>query len=287
MSTTDEPLATERLEAADYLLDNAYILGHHGFLYTSNRLPTSTTVRHPGVLLISVNRKPFRIRSRKAAWMDVAAALVPPRVERTLDSHGVPMLSMNISPGHPTYHVFQAMQKSGVMRLDRDAFNHLNDDFERLLYGKANIVEAELTFARAVSDVHRFLPPASAPDPRALSFIQMLDANPELSLNGLAKRMGYSQQVMSRLFTSAVGMSLRDYQNWLRQRRVHDTLYTKRSLTRVAYRSGFTDPPQLTRSFQRWYGDTPTHFRDPKHVRVFTHGGSNQSPLPSTDPAAG
>ena len=281
-----EPPSTPH-ETQAQRLDNAYVLGHHGFLYTSHQLTRRTTHRHPAVLLLSADHAPFTITQAHGPPTSVSAALVPPRVERTLDCPGVPMLSFNVMPAHDSYYVFQAMQKAGVMKLDREVFRHLDMHFLRLLNGEASIVEAERTFRQAVTEARRLLPPAPAPDPRALQLIRMLDADPQLGIAELARRVGYSQQVMSRLFTSAVGMSLRDYQNWLRQRRVYDTLYTPRSLTQVAHRAGFADSSQFTRAFQRWYGDTPSHLRAPRIVRVFIHGGDNQGHVTASPPGAG
>ena len=73
---------------------------------------------------------------------------------------------------------------------------------------------------------------------------------------------------MARLFSSAVGMSLRDYQGWLKQRRTLELLCSSRSLTEVALAAGFSDSPQFSRSFQRWYGQSPSFSRDPKQVHV-------------------
>jgi AraC-like DNA-binding protein len=106
--------------------------------------------------------------------------------------------------------------------------------------------------------------------------IRLLDANPHLSIEDLARQMGRPTAWMARMFASAVGMSMRDYQGWLRQRRVFDLLYTPRSLTEVAYDAGFGDSPQFSRTFQRWYGVSPSHSRDPRHVRVFVPGASNR-----------
>jgi AraC family transcriptional regulator of arabinose operon len=285
-SSHPAPVSGELSTGPD-LMDNSYVLGHHGFIYTSTHLSSGSTLRHPAVLLLSVDGQPFRLTLPEGRVLETAAALVPPRVERGLEAIGVPVLSLNIMPAHGAYHVFRAMQQGGVRELDRHLFNALNDGFEALLQGRASIVEAELIFSRAVSEVQRVLPPAPAPDPRALPLIRMLDAHPELSLDALARKLGYSHQVMSRLFSSAVGMSLRDYQNWLKQRRVYDVLYTRRSLTQVAYLAGFADSPQFTRTFQRWYGQTPSNARDPKQVRVFIHGGSNQRGAPPASQDAG
>ena len=278
MAAPDQPARTPGAPApeTDTLLDNSYVLGHHGFLYTSWHLPPTPTSRHAAVLLLSVDGRPFDLMLPDGRPLTAAAALVPPRVERRLYAEGVPIVSVNVMPAHGAYHVFRAMQPGGVRAIDRHCFNPLNDEFEAALHARANIVEAELTFARVVTEAQRLLPPAPPPDPRALPLIRMLDANPELSLPALAQRLGYSQQVMSRLFSSAVGMSMRDYQNWLKQRRVYDTLYSHRSLTEVAHHAGFSDSPQFTRTFQRWYGFSPSAARDPRHVRVFVHGASNQ-----------
>lgn len=278
-ASTPHHCDTDPLPASDDgLLDNSYVLGHHGFIYTSASFSTTMTQRHPAVLLLSVDGRPFKTALPDGRVLSSAALMVPPRVERSLDATGVPIISLNIMPAHASYHVFRAMQHGGVRELDRHLFNRLNEELDALLQGRATIVEAELTFSRAVAEVLRVLPPAPAPDPRALPLIRMLDAHPELSLDALARKLGYSHQVMSRLFSSAVGMSMRDYQNWLKQRRVYDVLYTRRSITQVAYLAGFADSPQFTRTFQRWYGQTPSTARDPKHVRVFIHGGSNQPP---------
>jgi AraC-like DNA-binding protein len=258
--------------------DNSYVLGHHGFIYTSVRLTASTTTRHPAVLLLSVDHRPFRIGLPHGPPLEATAVLVPPRVERRLVAHGVPVLSVNVMPSHAAFHVFRAMHGAGVRVLDRLAFNPMQEEFEALLHGRASIVEAELSFSRIVTEAQRQLPPAAPPDPKALPLIRLLDAQPDLGLDELARRLGHSQQVMSRLFSSAVGMSLRDYQNWLKQRRVYDVLYSRRSLTQVAYSAGFADSPQFTRTFQRWYGVSPSAARDPSLVRVFIHGGSNQRP---------
>lgn len=266
--------------------DNAYVLGHHGFVYTSVRLATSTTTRHPAVLLLSVDHRPFRIGLADGRALEATAVMVPPRVERRLAAQGVPVLSVNVMPSHAAFHVFRAMHGAGVVVLDRLAFNPMQEEFEALLHGRASIVEAELGFSRIVTEARRQLPPAAPPDPKALPLIRLLDAEPGLSLDELARRLGHSQQMMSRLFSSAVGMSLRDYQNWLKQRRVYDALYTRRSLTQVAYLAGFADSPQFTRTFQRWYGVSPSAARDPSLVRVFIHGGSNQRTARRSGPAA-
>ncbi|MGY4830695.1 helix-turn-helix transcriptional regulator [Sphaerotilaceae bacterium SBD11-9] len=275
-----KPLSPPTTDEGALALDNSYVLGHHGFIYTGSQIASGVTVRHPAVLLLSADYAPFTLSMPDGPALQSAAVLVPPLVARRLDARGVPLLSVNILPSHRAFHVFRAMQHPGVAPLDRHAFNQLDEGFAALHGGTASIEQAESLFEAVVTEAMRQLPPAPAPDPRALELIRTLDANPQLSLDDLARQFGYSQQVMSRLFSSAVGMSVRDYHNWLKQRRVYDVLYTPRSLTQVAYSAGFADSPQFSRTFQRWYGLTPSFARNPKAVRVFIHGGSNEPRTP-------
>jgi AraC family transcriptional regulator, arabinose operon regulatory protein len=126
--------------------DNSYVLGHHGFIYTGSNIASGVTTRHPAVLLLSMNYAPFSLAVREAAATPSTAMLVPPRVARSLDARGVPLLSMNIMPSHEAYHVFRAMQHPGALQLDRHAFNHLDAGFEALCRGAASIFDAEALF---------------------------------------------------------------------------------------------------------------------------------------------
>jgi AraC family transcriptional regulator, arabinose operon regulatory protein len=275
MPRTPAPHATPTQADAATGRDCAYVLGYHGFIYTGLQLSSEMTVRHPAVLLLSADYTPFEVSVRRGKTVHAQAMVVPPLVARSLAAEGVPLLSFNIMPSHEAFHIFSAMQHPGVVALDRHAFNQLDDALGPVFNGAAPFAQAERVFEQAVAEAVRQLPPAPAPDPKALALIRLLDANPSLSLDDLAQQFGRSNAAMSRLFSSAVGMSLRDYQSWLRQRRMYDLLYTKRSLTDVAYASGFADSPQFSRTFQRWYGKSPSYSRDPRFVRVFIRGAEN------------
>lgn len=251
------------------------MLGYHGFIYTGLHLSSGMTVRHPAVLLLSADYAPFQVSVRRGKTVKAQAMVVPPLVARSLAAEGVPLLSFNIMPSHEAFHIFSAMQHPGLVVLDRHAFNQLDDALGSVFSGTAPFAQAETVFEQAVAEAVRQLPPAAPPDPKALALIRLLDENPSLSLDELAQQFGRSNAAMSRLFSSAVGMSLRDYQSWLRERRMYDLLYTKRSLTDVAHASGFADSPQFSRTFQRWYGKSPSHSRDPRFVRVFIRGAEN------------
>ncbi|GAB4562522.1 MAG: helix-turn-helix transcriptional regulator [Rhizobacter sp.] len=249
--------------------DCSYVLGYYGFIHTGLRLSSGMTVRHSAVLLVSADYTPFEVTLRGGKTVNAQALVVPPLVARTLSADGVPLLSFNIFPSHRAFHIFCAMHHPGVVALDRHAFNQLDDVLDAMVKGDASFKQAEKVFELAVAEATRQLPPALAPDPKALDLIRLLDENPKLSLDELARLFGRSNAAMSRMFSQAVGMSLRDYQSWLRQRRMYHLLYTHRSLTDVAHDAGYADSPQFSRTFSRWYGKSPSFSRDPRFVRVF------------------
>ncbi|MGE5864598.1 MAG: helix-turn-helix domain-containing protein [Rhizobacter sp.] len=252
--------------------DSSYVLGDQGFVYTGVQLESGLTVRHPAVLLLSADGTPFSVGvPGEATSHRGAALLVPPRVPRSLDARGVPLLSFNIMPSHPAFHVFRAMQHPGVRRLDADGFNHLRPSLEELVFREAAAERAGIVFDQAVSEAVRQLPPARPPDLSALEIVRQIDADPAQSLEALAGANGQTPQALARRFAAAVGMPFREYQNWIKQRRVYEVLYSRRSLTQVALAAGFADSPQFARMFRRWYGQSPSYSRDPKRVRIVIH----------------
>jgi len=255
--------------------DNAYVFGYHGFVYTSQRAASAETVRHPGVLLLSADRVPFEVTLRDGRTYRTNALAVGPRVARRLMAHDVALISINVLPSSAWFHVLRPLRgPHGVAPLDREGFAHLDELLWQLHTGHGDLEAAATLFAEAMAEARRQLPPVPEPDPLALAMVRRLDADPHLSVDDLAAAIGQTAQWVTRTFASALDMSMRDYQNWLKQRRVFDLLYTRRSLTEVAFDAGFGDSPQFSRTFQRWYGQSPSYSRNPKHVRIFMHRDS-------------
>jgi AraC family transcriptional regulator, arabinose operon regulatory protein len=265
--------------------DNSYVLGYQGFVYTSRRIASGPTTRYPGVLLLSADYQPFVLTPEGGPALSANAAVVAPRVTRSLQARGVPLLSFNVMPSHDAYHVFRAMQRPGVLAVDRYAFGPLDEALGLLCRGEARLSEAALIFEQALRVAVPLMPPAAPPDATSLQILRMLENNPELGLDELARVCGRSQAAMSRLFSAAVGMSLRDYHGWLKQRRTYNLLCSSRSLTDVAQAAGFVDSPHFSRTFARWYGQSPSFSRDPKFVRVINPRQSHEAvALSQTEP---
>lgn len=83
-----------------------------------------------------------------------------------------------------------------------------------------------------------------------------------ITLNRLARRLGYSEYYVSRKFREISGMQLRDY---LRQRRLAFALKeirdTQHGLLDVALNSGFSSHEAFSRAFKETYGMTPSEYR--------------------------
>ena len=253
-----------------HVKDNAYVLGDHGFIYTAQHAVSAETVRHPGVLLLSADRAPFEITLRDGRCFRTTALAIGPRVARRLKAEDTALISINILPSSHWFHVLRPLRDhDGVVMLDREAFTHLDTDLWQLHRGDGNLGLAHRVFDEAMAEVRRQLPARPEPHPDVLEMVRQLDTSPHLSIEELAAALGRTSQWVSRTFSTELDMSMRDYQNWLKQRREIDLLYTRRSLTQVALESGFGDSPQFSRTFLRWYGRSPSYSRNPHHVRVF------------------
>jgi AraC family transcriptional regulator, arabinose operon regulatory protein len=257
--------------------DLSYGLAYRGFIYASKRISSGMTVRPAAVLLISADYEPFELQLKSGQLIRATAAVVPPRVERSLEARGVALLSLNILPSHEAYYTFGSLRHAGVLPMERLAFAAFDEGFTALSNGTASIALAEEVFAGAVNAAHRQTPPTSPPDPLTLALIRLLDAEPDLSADELAHRCGRSRQMISRQFSADIGVPLRDYLLWLKQRHLFDLLHTKTLLTDVAHRLGFSDSPGFSRAFQRWYGQSPSASRSAKFIGPSSPPGAHKA----------
>lgn len=250
--------------------DNAYVFGHHGFLYTARHAVSAETKRHPGVVLVTADRSDVEITLRDGRCFRAAALAIAPRVARRLRADDRALLSFNVLPSSRWFHGLRTLRdRHDVAILDRDGFGALDTRFQRLYQGDASVDLAASVFENTLAEAHRQIDPPSAADPVLLGLLQALDDDPSLPPEALAERCGRPLPWVLRALAEELGMPLADYRHWLRQRRVLGLLYSRRSLTQVALEGGFVDSPQLSRTFQRWYGQSPSFSRNPNHVRLF------------------
>lgn len=278
MPTVPAPQPAPDPHAVAQPQETSYVIGYDGFIYAGHELSSGVTSRHSAAILVSADSRAVTVALRDGTSFTGPALLVPPLVPRSLDAAGVALLSVNVMPSHRSFHVFSALQHTGVQTLQREPYSVCDADMQRLVAGELTLDQASALFDRLIDLTCTQLPPAPPQDPAARMLIQLLDENPDLSIEELARQLGRPPQAVSRLFSSAVGMSARDYQGWLRLRRMHDVMFTPRSLTDVALDVGFSDSPQFSRTYHRWYGRSPSSTRDPSQVRVFVRGDAADEP---------
>ena len=96
---------------------------------------------------------------------------------------------------------------------------------------------------------------------RAMAFTQENLDNP-LSRTEVANRAGLSTRTLTRHFRNEVGMSWRQYLRTLRMFRAAQLLAEEGpSISEICYAVGFENHSAFTRSFEAFYGQTPTQYR--------------------------
>jgi AraC-like DNA-binding protein len=86
-------------------------------------------------------------------------------------------------------------------------------------------------------------------------------------LEQLAAVARLSPTRLTHLFTSQIGMPIKQYVVWLRLVRVIEAMRTRQQLGTLAHASGFPDQAAFTRSYRNAWGRTPTSFRQAAHSR--------------------
>jgi AraC family transcriptional regulator len=85
---------------------------------------------------------------------------------------------------------------------------------------------------------------------------------PELSLEGLADRVGFSAFHFHRIFRETIGEAVKEYIRRLRiERGTYRLKISEASILQIALDAGFKTHESFTRAFKRQFGMTPSAFR--------------------------
>jgi AraC family transcriptional regulator len=98
---------------------------------------------------------------------------------------------------------------------------------------------------------------------KAIAFIEA-NLDKDLSLDNIAREGSYSPFHFHRIFAAITGETLNAFINRRRIERVASALMKdKRTpITELAAEYGFNSPPSFTRSFKKFYGISPSQFRE-------------------------
>jgi len=242
-----------------------YHLGTQGFIFASSRIVTGPTIRHPGVVLISLDGGAIDVGPANA-MSHLQAVLIPPRTQRVTQAVNVAMLSVNI---HPICPAFPSLARVGdILPLDIAAFSGLQERMSLAHRGLLSVGEARKLFTQIVAIVLRQLPPGHKPDQRATVLQQLLVHEPDITMGALAERMHMSYAGMSRLFSQIMGLPFRSYRLWQKSFNAFHRFSTDMSMTELAHAAGFTDAAHLSREWKYWYGVPPGCMRNKRRVHI-------------------
>ncbi|MCL6456410.1 MAG: AraC family transcriptional regulator [Gorillibacterium sp.] len=82
-----------------------------------------------------------------------------------------------------------------------------------------------------------------------------------ISIEELAKSLGYHRTHLSRIFKQRTGRSPAQYLLKIRMEKAEQLLGRSLTITEVAASVGYSDPLYFSRQFHKWTGESPTDFR--------------------------
>jgi YesN/AraC family two-component response regulator len=95
------------------------------------------------------------------------------------------------------------------------------------------------------------------------AFLQEQYADPGLSLDLAAERVGLSAGYVGKLFKSVTGVSFNDYVTQLRMEKAKELLVTRTAtIAQIGEMVGICNVPYFTTLFKKTFGMTPSQYRD-------------------------
>lgn len=129
--------------------------------------------------------------------------------------------------------------------------------YQRIVHLAASHIA--LTVTDRLSDPDSAMPPSVL---KACGFIRAKALQEDISLGDVARHSGCSEGHFSRLFHHATGFTFREYVTQVRVEHAKALLLsTARSVTEIAYESGFQSISQFHRVFQKVHGISPGKLR--------------------------
>ncbi|WOB05950.1 helix-turn-helix domain-containing protein [Piscinibacter gummiphilus] len=261
--------ATDRSTAPtpDTPTEHAYVV-HGGVMYTASTLQTCTMLRRCGGIVISIDGKPFELHADDEVTLH-QALVVKPLVAHKLVADDTKVVSLLVNPLHPLFRMFRGMPRHGVMSLPREAFAYHDPQLEASWRGGLDGAQGGSLYNGLITTVSRYLPTVtrSAIDDKADHVVGLLHADVNRSLDELARSVGVSYTRMSHLFTQSLGISLRNYQLWLKIHNALNMLDAGATLTQIARTTGFADLAHLSRVSRQALGAPLTYFRGNASIR--------------------
>lgn len=190
-------------------------------------------------------------------WKYIWVAFTGDIVESSLSAIG-------ILPDRPVIHgcslstmqrMFRSLRKS-LQGLDYPALSNMEASgwLRLIMYELASLHQAEASEAA--------VPPSRSyrQIDQAIRLLSLQYGQP-LSIEGIARTLGYHRAHLTRLFKDATGLSPMQYLFKVRMKKAEELLEGELTIAQIASSVGFNDPLFFTKQFHKWSGQSPTEFR--------------------------
>ena len=243
------------------------------FFYITPAIQSGLTARSSATLLASVSGRPFTLVALDGCVLRCTAAIVAPHVPRQLDADGCGLLSLNIDPASATFRdLSTALGNRSILPIHAACFGRLRDQFEGALHGQIGTDQLHELSARMVQSVCGARAQRGLLDARVNRVLNRLHLasgqGSTIPLKELAALACLSPDRMTHLFREQTGMSIKRYLLWAQIRRTVQLMATGGSLTQIALSGGFTDASHMSRTFQRYFGLSPSFLANAGSVAV-------------------
>lgn len=238
-----------------------------GYVFAANSLCIQQAMPFYGMVMISTNGAPLRVRTDQQVVEHPAIALWAKDVEFMVPD--TPFVSIAVNPLHAMFRAFAAFPAPYALPVDATCYAPFAALMQQAVAGCMTHAAA-LSLHEGVMSVSRSLLPAlPALDSRAQLLTRMLWDNPRCSLGYMANKLNLSYHRTSHLFADTVGISIRTYQLWQKLHRSGAQLMAGASLTDTAHAAGFVDSAHYSRAFVTAFGRSPTKMFKTRRTTVF------------------
>lgn len=259
--------AERPLAAAPQVAEYCYVVPG-GVMYATSLLRTCTMLRRCGAIVVAADGKPFELHANGEVTLH-QALVVKPLVEHRLVAEDTKIVSLLVNPLHPMFRIFRGIPKHGVLSLPLEAFGFHDTQLLAAHRGELDGTQGSALYNGLIATAGRYLPQVvrSAVDDKADHVVSLLHADVNRSLDELARSVGVSYTRMSHLFTQSLGISMRNYQLWLKIHNALGMLHAGATLTEIARTTGFADLAHLSRVSRQALGAPLTYFKSNESIK--------------------
>lgn len=241
------------------------------FIYAAPSMGAHRTRRYSVTLLVSINGKPFWLHDAKGAAQKVQAVLIAPNVERSIEVTDSGYLSLNLDPDSLDYHALKhQLGEQPWLLIDYALFAAAIPRVHQMMAAQLSPAEAFVLSTDLVAAVTSYRPANLMIDLRVLHVARLLRSQLPLTppVDALAASVGLSPSRLQHLFTEQMSIPMKSFVLWARMRRGLLLLQSSVPLTEVAHGLGFSDQAHFSRTFQGFFGVTPSSISRSSSVQV-------------------